>query len=191
MNDEVLQEVRPLIARHEGLRLTPYHCTGGKLTIGYGRNLDDVGISRSEAEILREHDIQARRPLVAGHQGLQLKPWPWGQGRVTIGYGRDLYGVGISEAEAGILLDNDIQGVYRQLQGRPWFDEQNPIRQQVLIDMGFNLGLPRLLHFKKMLTALLNQDHIEAARQMLDSRWAVQVGGRAERLAAMMRQGHL
>ena len=190
MND-ILQQVRPLIAGHEGLRLTPYHCTGNKLTIGYGRNLDDVGISQSEAEILREHDIQARRPLVAGHQGLQLKPWACGAGRFTIGYGRDLYGVGISQSEAEILLDNDIQGVYRQLLGRPWFDEQNPIRQQVLIDMGFNLGLPRLQRFKKMLTALLNQDHIEAARQMLDSRWAVQVGGRAERLAAMMRQGHL
>ena len=120
-----------------------------------------------------------------------MKPWSCGAGRFTIGYGRDLYGVGISEIEAEILLDNDIQTVYRQLQGRPWFDEQDPIRQQVLIDMGFNLGLPRLLRFKKMLTALLNRDHIEAARQMLDSRWAVQVGGRAERLAAMMRQGHL
>ena len=41
MND-ILQQVRPLIAGHEGLRLTPYHCTGNKLTIGYGRNLDTV-----------------------------------------------------------------------------------------------------------------------------------------------------
>ena len=41
----------------EGLRLKPYKCTAGKLTIGYGRNLDDVGISRTEAEMLFERDF--------------------------------------------------------------------------------------------------------------------------------------
>ena len=191
MNEDTLKQVRPLIARHEGLRLKPYHCTGGKLTIGYGRNLDDVGISRAEAEMLRAADIQAGRPLVAGHQGLQLKPYRCASGVCTIGYGRDLDNVGISQAEAEALLDADIQTACRQLEGLPWFDEQNEIRQQVLIDMCFNLGRPRLMGFKKMLTALLNHDHAEAANQMLASRWAVQVGGRADRLAAMMRQGHL
>jgi lysozyme len=41
----------------EGLRLKPYKCTAGKLTIGYGRNLDDIGISRTEAEMLFERDF--------------------------------------------------------------------------------------------------------------------------------------
>ena len=41
----------------EGLRLKPYKCSAGKLTIGYGRNLDDVGISRTEAEMLFERDF--------------------------------------------------------------------------------------------------------------------------------------
>lgn len=38
------------IKRHEGLKLHPYKCTAGKTTIGYGRNLDDKGITASEAE---------------------------------------------------------------------------------------------------------------------------------------------
>lgn len=46
-----------MIKKHEGFRQYPYKCTAGKLTIGYGRNLDDVGISREEAEYLLEMDL--------------------------------------------------------------------------------------------------------------------------------------
>jgi lysozyme len=42
---------------HEGLRLEPYLCTSRKITIGYGRNLDDKGISHDEAELMLSHDI--------------------------------------------------------------------------------------------------------------------------------------
>lgn len=47
-----------LIKKHEGLRLKPYTCTAGKLSIGYGRNLDDNGISQYEAEQMLFNDIQ-------------------------------------------------------------------------------------------------------------------------------------
>lgn len=47
-----------LIKKHEGLRLQPYKCTAGKLTIGYGRNIEDNGISVYEAEVMLENDIQ-------------------------------------------------------------------------------------------------------------------------------------
>ena len=47
-----------LIKKHEGLRLKPYKCTAGKLTIGYGRNLEDNGISEYEAETMLYNDIQ-------------------------------------------------------------------------------------------------------------------------------------
>ena len=53
-----IQPVAQLIKKHEGLRLKPYRCPAGKLTIGYGRNLDDSGISPSEAEALLYNDIQ-------------------------------------------------------------------------------------------------------------------------------------
>ena len=41
----------------EGLRLRPYRCTAGKMTIGYGRNLDDRGISPYEAEMMFNADV--------------------------------------------------------------------------------------------------------------------------------------
>ena len=47
-----------LIKKHEGLRLKPYKCTAGKLSIGYGRNLEDNGISAYEADVLLNDDIQ-------------------------------------------------------------------------------------------------------------------------------------
>lgn len=45
------------LRRHEGLRLRPYRCTADKLTIGIGRNLDDVGINEEEAVYLLVNDI--------------------------------------------------------------------------------------------------------------------------------------
>lgn len=50
--------VMEMLKKHEGLRLKPYRCTAGKLTIGYGRNLDDNGISQTEAEQMLANDIQ-------------------------------------------------------------------------------------------------------------------------------------
>lgn len=49
--------LKELLIRHEGLRLKPYRCTAGKLTIGVGRNLDDRGISNDEAMLMLDNDI--------------------------------------------------------------------------------------------------------------------------------------
>lgn len=49
--------LRELITRHESYRRTPYRCSAGKLTIGIGRNLEDVGIDLEEARYLLDRDI--------------------------------------------------------------------------------------------------------------------------------------
>ncbi|MDY0151634.1 MAG: glycoside hydrolase family protein [Candidatus Cloacimonas sp.] len=58
MGATLLERMKEQLIRHEGLRLKPYRCTAGKLTIGIGRNLDDCGISQQEAYVLLENDIQ-------------------------------------------------------------------------------------------------------------------------------------
>jgi lysozyme len=58
MEATLLERIKEQLIRHEGLRLKPYRCTAGKLTIGIGRNLDDCGISQTEAYVLLENDIQ-------------------------------------------------------------------------------------------------------------------------------------
>lgn len=58
MEAKLLERIKEQLVRHEGLRLKPYRCTAGKLTIGIGRNLDDCGISQTEAYVLLENDIE-------------------------------------------------------------------------------------------------------------------------------------
>ena len=58
MEATLLERIKEQLLRHEDLRLKPYRCTAGKLTIGIGRNLDDCGISQTEAYVLLENDIQ-------------------------------------------------------------------------------------------------------------------------------------
>jgi len=138
-----MKVVKSMLLVDEGLRLKPYRDTVGKLTIGVGRNLDDVGISEDEALYLLENDIQR-----------------------AIQDATDIFG-----AEIWLSLDE--------------------IRQAVILDMLFNLGKPRFLTFRKFIQAIKEKNFSKAAFEMLNSRWARQVGRRAERLAYMMRTGKI
>jgi len=57
MEAKLMDRIKEQLVRHEGLRLKPYRCTAGRLTIGIGRNLDDCGISQSEAYAMLINDI--------------------------------------------------------------------------------------------------------------------------------------
>ncbi len=57
MTEALMNRIKAQLIRHEGLRLKPYRCTAGKLTIGIGRNLDDCGISQAEAYVMLINDI--------------------------------------------------------------------------------------------------------------------------------------
>jgi len=57
MEAKLMDRIKAQLVRHEGLRLKPYRCTAGKLTIGIGRNLDDCGINQSEAYVMLINDI--------------------------------------------------------------------------------------------------------------------------------------
>ena len=104
--------------------------------------------------------------------------------------GRNIQDRGITEDEARYLLKNDIKIVEDELLTRqPVVAGLDSVRQRVLVDMGFNLGLPILMKFQNMWAAIEDEDYHEAARQMMDSRWASQVGRRAERLAQAMSSG--
>lgn len=124
------------------------------------------------------------------HEGERLKPYRCTEGFITIGVGRNLDTKGISLEESRFLLANDIADAERD--ARVFFPEFGYLsvnRQIVLIDMAFNLGLGGLLKFRKFQYALERSNYTEAAREMMDSKWAKQVGKRAERLAEMMKNG--
>ena len=71
----------------------------------------------------------------------------------------------------------------------PAYLDLSPVRQAVLINMCFNIGAARLQDFKRMFSALVQQDYEHAASEMMASRWAGQVGARAVRLAEQMKTG--
>jgi lysozyme len=123
------------------------------------------------------------------HEGLRLKPYRDTVGKLTIGYGRNLDDRGISEDEAGFMLDNDIDQVVAELERLPLWLSLNPVRKVVLANMAFNMGVPTLLEFRRMLGALAEKDWDRAAVEMLDSKWARQVGSRAVELSELMRRG--
>jgi lysozyme len=124
------------------------------------------------------------------HEGERLFPYVDTVGKTTIGVGRNLTDVGISREESRFLLANDIKKVVDGLDSAlPWWDSLSEARQRVLADMAFNLGLKGLLGFKNTLALIQAGDYDEAADNMLLSKWATQVGRRAQTLAGLMRRG--
>lgn len=124
------------------------------------------------------------------HEGLGLRPYTDTLGHLTIGVGRNLTDVGITEDEALTLLDHDIAAVAVALDlACPWWKDLDDVRSRVLVDMTFNMGIRTVRGFTKFLSALRAGHYERAADQMLLSLWASQVHQRARTLAEMMRTG--
>jgi len=127
------------LKRHEGLKLKPYKCTADKLTIGVGRNLEDVGISEEEAEMLLQNDIQ----------------------RATVQIQREF----------------------------PWTTELDEVRFAALINFTFNVGIGTVSKFVNAMALLRDGNYDMAADEFLNSRWAKQVGQRAIDVTDQIRTG--
>lgn len=129
------------------------------------------------------------RDMIIRHEGKVLKAYRDSRGVLTIGFGRNLEDKGISEREAEFLLTNDILSAKTDASKFPWFENLNDTRRDVIVSMIFNMGVTRFKGFKRMIAALLDANYQNAAREMLDSAWARQVGPRATELSEMMRTG--
>ena len=84
-----------------------------------------------------------------------------------------------------LKADQDTEGIWTIGIGRNLQDA----RQRVCINMCFNLGLTRLLGFKKFLAAMAAGDWETAGVEMLDSKWSRQVGARSTRLKDLLLEG--
>ena len=125
--------------------------------------------------------------LLTLDEGERLKVYRCPAGKLSIGVGRNLEDLGITEEESEYLLDNDIRRVESELDREfSWWRTLSDVRQAVLADMNFNLGISRFRRFKKMLAALEAGNWPEAAVQMRRSKWATDVKQRADRLIRMM-----
>ena len=146
------------LMQDEGFRAEPYKCTAGVVTQGYGATiLVDRGVDANGADII------------------SLFP-------------AEMDGAPIMEMAARELLRSNIYTAIIDAQDIfVRFDEMNAIRQEVLVNMAFNLGKTRLSKFRRMIAALKIPNYHQAANQMESSKWFWQVGNRAKRLVSEMR----
>ena len=124
---------------HEGFRSTVYTCSGGKKTCGYGRNLEDIGISEEEAEMLLKNDIY--------------------------------------------------EATNQLLNAFPWMATFSDVRISAMINFTFNVGIGTVRKFSNTIEYLKNEDWEAAADEMMDSKWAEQVGDRAIQITEQIRTG--
>ena len=124
---------------HEGFRSTVYTCSGGKKTCGYGRNLEDIGISEEEAEMLLKNDIY--------------------------------------------------EATNQLLNAFPFMATFSDVRISAMINFTFNVGIGTVRKFSNTIEYLKNEDWDAAADEMMDSKWAEQVGDRAIQITEQIRTG--
>jgi len=134
--------------------------------------------------------METLRARIMRHEGMRLKPYKDSVGKLTIGCGRNLDDVGISEAEANMMLDNDILKARRAItENMLWATQMDNARYGVLLEMVFQIGIGGVLKFKNTLAAMKRGDYTAAAAGMLDSLWAKQTPARATELAKIMATG--
>jgi lysozyme len=123
-------------------------------------------------------------------EGLRFKAYQDSEGVWTIGFGTNLQELEIDLETAQRWLDQKLAESEREAARFPWYPALSGARQRAMAELLYNLGLTRLLKFGKFLNAMAARDYVTARAELLDSRWARQVGEtRATRIADLIRHG--
>jgi len=137
------------------------------------------------------------RKMLSRHEGNTTAVYRCPTGHLTVGIGHKLVGNELTGAFVGMPWTvGEVERLYQEdladakgciaLLGVESLDD---VRRAALVDMAFNLGCRGLREFRNTLEAIRSKQWERAAREMLKSKWAGQVKGRADELAAMMRTG--
>lgn len=130
------------------------------------------------------------RQIVKLHERCRLKPYADTEGKITIGWGYNLTDRGITQELADTWRDQDILTAIEECRRAfPWFDGMDPVRKVALADMAYNMGLPRLLTFKRTLAAMEARKWKTAAVHATSSLWYSQTKTRAVRIVKMIATG--
>lgn len=124
--------------------------------------------------------------LLIKHEGLRLKPYQCTAGKTTIGVGRNLTDNGITEKEALMMLNRDINVCIQELGQYEWFESLDGARRDAIIDLYFCVGGPSFSQFRKLIQAISTENWQSAGAEVLNSKFARQTGNRAVELADML-----
>ena len=137
--------------------------------------------------------IEELKKVLKREEGSKLKdgkhiPYKCSEGKLTIGYGLlidpDVPGGGLTEAQADMLLRTTVDNLMVEIYNRiPWYKEQPEPIKIALANMAYQLGVPKLLQFKKTLDHIENGRYAMAAAECKNSRWFHQTPNRCERVA--------
>lgn len=147
--------------------------------------MNNENLQKLIADLRRDEDVKYSPykdtkgiPTVGVGHNLNAKPLPAG------------WKYPLNDIQVNSLLDDDLEDVFHDLdRSLPWWTDLNDVRQRVIANMCFNLGITKLLGFRNTLVFMRQGKYSQAADGMLASAWASQVKGRATRLADMMRKG--
>lgn len=132
-------------------------------------------------------DTDLLKKMLMAQEGIQTKFYIDTMGRASVGVGRNLQDVGLSIEEVNLLFANDIERVVEQAtEAFPWLASLSDVRQSVVLSMCFNLGVHGFAAFLQTIAFIKLGKWPDAAREMLNSKWATQVGQRAKVLATML-----
>lgn len=136
------------------------------------------------------------KPDLRRDEGVRLKAYKDSLGNWTTGVGHLIHAgsplltATLTPALADAILDHDLAVLFVQLDHQlPWWRTLSDLRQDVVANLGFNLGVGKLKTFPDTLGALQHGGFETAARMLLDSLWARQVGARAQRLSRQLATG--
>lgn len=128
------------------------------------------------------------RETIIRHEGARLDMYQDTLGIWTVGVGHNIQEKGISQAVMELMLEEDLAEAVSELKRSVSFFSKMPEQvQEALVNLAFNMGIPRLMQFKKTLAYLRDGNFEAAADELLDSRYAEQVGRRADEVADMIR----
>jgi lysozyme len=126
---------------------------------------------------------------IKAHEGFRSKAYQDSVGVWTIGYGQNLQVLEIDRDTAERWLIREIEKAENFAAGLPEWKDLDQVRRDVVVEMVYNLGPRGYSYFVNTRQAIRDGNYEDAARRMLMSKWAVQVGPRAKRLAEQMRTG--
>lgn len=164
----------------------------GNLNSGVVTEMNFPGFSKNAKET-SGFVWEKAKELLKSHENLELSKYQDSEGNWTIGYGH-LIKPGenldtITEERADALFDQDYQTHFEEAKKIPGFENFDEVRQSALVNMVYNMGLSGVLKFDNTLDALRQGNYQTAYMNILQSKYAQQVGSRATQIASLLRSG--